>query len=136
LFGCGTTTACYYDCGHDMKRTWSQAENFCGMKGVGCLVAIASAAESSCVAQHTLPTGSDSVWIGYQQAASGVEPDGGWSWVCSPSSYVSWAITEPNNLTGDEDCGAIKDSGASYFDEVCTKSFRFVCELTPVVPDL
>jgi hypothetical protein len=70
-------------------------------------------------------------WIGLYQTSKLFEPDGNWSWLDgSPVSryVVHWALTRPNNLGGDEDCGMSSYVG-EYDDQPCGSTNYFLCEI-------
>lgn len=104
--------------------TWASGKATCQKLG-GYLVVIDDAGENDFVADIEYP-GSQH-WIGLYQTAEGAEPDGGWTWVVTPSgSYTNWSVDEPND-SGDEDCA--EQSGGSWNDSVCTDTKAFVCEV-------
>ena len=131
VFTCAGRTSCLYDCGHDARRTWPIANSFCVAQGIGCLARIDGPSDNACIEQHVLPgaTSNDNVWFGYTQSASGAEPSGGWGFTCGNSTYVNWGITEPNQLTGDEDCASMHDSSGAWSDDQCSGTYRFVCSV-------
>jgi hypothetical protein len=131
LFACTGRVGCLYDCGHDTRRTWTGANGFCAAQGLGCLARIDGPSDNACIAQQVLPgsASNDIVWFGYAQAATGAEPSVGWSFTCGSSTYVNWGITEPNQLTGDEDCASMHDSSGVWSDDQCGNAYRFVCSL-------
>ena len=46
-------------------------------------------------------------------------------------AYSPWAINQPNNLNGNQNCGAL-DSFNDYnlADEACSTSAQFICEIS------
>lgn len=132
-FSCPSSNSCYYQCGTPTsdKLGWGDAQSSCEAAGLGCLVTIDNQAEQDCIAIQTMPMFPDAlVWFGFRQSPSGAEPAGGWEWACGNSNYVSpaWGEFEPNNFGGNEDCGALTNSGG-WIDADCSIPARYVCEL-------
>jgi hypothetical protein len=127
LFTCAGSSHCYYVCGRDDREPWADGRDACVDNNLGCLATVDDAAENQCIAQATSPSLTNFVWMGYVQSNSGSEPSGSWGWQCGASSYVGWAGGEPNNF-GNEDCGALSNSGR-WIDAGCGTSARWVCEL-------
>ena len=128
-FACGGILACYYHCGSDLKQAWTNASSYCTAKGLGCLAPIKTPLEAACLGSRAT---SDPLWLNYAQQTAAAEPAAGWDWGCSTvTSFTNWALTEPNNLFGDEDCGAIKDTSGRVFDEKCITQYRFACVKPP-----
>lgn len=123
LFQCVSSPGCYYAC--DLAATWSVAQSFCGQ--VGCLATVESQAEQECIAAGTNPTNASPVWIGAYQVDGAHEPGTGWTWACGASAYAGWGSFEPNDLTGDQDCGELA-SGGYWNDVSCASERRFVCK--------
>lgn len=128
LFTCAGSSHCYYICGKDDKEPWGDGRDACVDNNLGCLATIEDAAENQCIVAATTPVFPNIVWTGYVQSSNGSEPSGGWGWQCGASSYVNWAGGEPNNLGGNEDCGAL-NTGGTWIDGGCNTSARWVCEL-------
>lgn len=132
-FSCPSSNSCYYLCGTATsgKQSWMGAQTSCTNAGVGCLVTIDNQAEQDCITFETMPMFPNAlVWFGFRQSPTGAEPAGDWGWECGTSNYVSpaWGDFEPNNLGGNEDCGALTNGGG-WIDADCSGSARFVCEL-------
>ena len=123
-FACLGIRNCYYDCGIDVKQTWTNAGQFCTGNRLDCLAPVRNAVDAGCLGSRAK---TDPIWVNYAQQTDATEPSNGWDWGCAQTNFINWAPTEPNNLTGDEDCGAIKDTGGKLFDEKCTNLYRFVC---------
>ncbi|HEX4341442.1 MAG TPA: lectin-like protein [Polyangiaceae bacterium] len=118
-------------------KSWQAAETTCNSVGMH-LSRVDTAAESDFVHGQI---GADS-WIG----ATDSTQEGKWLWVDGntlfwngnrPLSgapvgglYNHWAITEPNDLLG-EDCGAILKSTGEWNDLACSLPRAFVCESSP-----
>lgn len=131
-FACGGTSSCYYLCGQGNVDRWADARDFCSDQNLGCLVTINDMDENNCILGNTAPVFPSLVWLGWVQASGGSEPGDGWGWQCGSSSYVAgnWGATlgEPNNVGGNEDCGAMGGLGA-WIDGDCNTPLRWVCEL-------
>ncbi|PIK53923.1 putative ladderlectin-like isoform X4 [Apostichopus japonicus] len=73
-------------------------------------------------------------WMGYNEIAE----EGSWVWTDqSPSKYEKWGSGQPNNSSGDQDCGALDTIGTGrYFgawdDGTCSVRRPFICKVVPV----
>ena len=132
VFQCPSSSSCYYLCGQGNKDSWTDARDSCTDNQLGHLATIDDDAENTCLAQMTQPGFPDIVWFGWVQASNGSEPAGGWGWEFGTSTYTApnWGMPlgEPNNVGGNEDCGAMITLGA-WIDGGCNTQARFVCEL-------
>jgi hypothetical protein len=117
-FTCGG--ACFQTC--SAASSWAQAQVACAAWG-GCLATIDSAAKTTCIAGLAADS-----WIGLEQVG-GVEPAGGWQWVCGGAVvYTNWMATEPND-GGNEDCGEVKELAIGRWNDLnCSFARAFVCE--------
>lgn len=126
-FQCASTSSCYYYC--TTKTTWQNAQNACDDVPNGCLVTINDQMEQDCIVANVMPTFANYPWIGLSQAATGMEPAGGWSFTCGASAFTTWAMGEPNDAdVPGEDCAGMTDGGP-WFDTDCTDPGRYVCEV-------
>lgn len=131
-FSCGSSSSCYYLCGQGNSDRWVDARDFCTDQNIGCLVTVDDADENNCLLGNTGAAFPYLVWLGWFQASGASEPADGWGWQCGTSSYVAgnWGMPygEPNNVGGNEDCGALSGLGA-WIDGDCNTPLRWVCEL-------
>ena len=123
------TPPCAYTLFHG-RVAWAGAEAACQAVGLQ-LASVQSAAQNALLL--TAASGYK-VWMGGTDAAS----EGTWVW--SPSntllSYINWAIDEPNNANGGEDCLEFHWNG-KWNDGNCATESRFVCQTAcPVPPSL
>jgi hypothetical protein len=130
-------------------RTWSQALEFCSMRGFG-LVAIESAEEDAFILQWIAEMElEDQVWMGANDRDQPLGPnrEGTWVWGSGNAAvqfwqggengmsvmmrYEDWATGEPNN-TDNEDCGVLSAKhDYQWADRACASTFaNFVCEST------
>jgi hypothetical protein len=112
--------ACFQFC--PTLVSFDEAQTACVAWG-GCLATIDTAPRTACLAGLD-----DEAWIGLVQMG-GVEPAGGWQWVCGGAvAYTNWMTNEPND-GGNEDCGEVKDlATAGWNDENCSFARAYVCE--------
>lgn len=53
-----------------------------------------------------------------------------WRWVDGHRViYNNWAVGQPNNLRGREDCAAVHSDTAQWYDRDCTEPHPFICEV-------
>ncbi|MEO6771815.1 MAG: lectin-like protein [Kofleriaceae bacterium] len=107
---------CFATCSETL--TQPEAAMRCTAWG-GTLAVIRDAQDQSCL-QAAL---TNDVWLGYEQAATAVQPDLGWSWTDgTPSTYTNWRSGEPNDTdgveNGQENCALMFSSG-SWNDAQC-----------------
>ncbi|XP_066220422.1 asialoglycoprotein receptor 1-like [Saccopteryx leptura] len=109
-------------------KPWPEAEKDCQLEHAH-LVVVNSMEEQAFVEECTSPL---NTWIGL------TDQNGTWTWVDGTdynSSFQNWRPEQPDNwsghgLGGGEDCAHFGYDGR-WNDNVCTRSFRWVCETEP-----
>ncbi|XP_022292929.1 perlucin-like isoform X1 [Crassostrea virginica] len=123
----GYNNVCYLFITH-MKASWNEAIQFCQTQN-SRLAEIEDAREDNFIRQHLLDYGKqEDFWVG----GTDVITEGDWIWVLSQTPiiyYSHWALYEPNNLGGSENCLEIS-YGHHYFwnDDSCSRAEFFICE--------
>jgi hypothetical protein len=128
-------------------QSWHSARTVCRAEGVGVdLAIIGDQAENTYLANTAsgLGSGDGGWWIGAADISEEDE-DGQWRWVGGTpfwqgaadghsveNRYHNWASSEPNDDSGDEDCGELNEAGRNdagrWNDAACTAVRRFICE--------
>ena len=108
---------------------WNDAKAFCMTEG-GKLFEPKDAQENSGVTDYAFSNELRHFWIGIQDEP--VSPEGTWVYASdgSPLEYTNWKQGEPNNNSGDENCGEIGYfTGDLWNDQECDTLLGSVCEL-------
>jgi hypothetical protein len=119
-FTTSSTSPCYSFT--DATLSWQRARALCQAWG-GDLVEIDSASENEALA--ALVTGT--VWIG----ANDQEQEGAFRWVGGDvADYTAWAVNQPDDWEGLEDCAELSGFDHLWNDRPCTDSFakQALCE--------
>lgn len=106
-------------------KSWPEAEKYCQLEN-GHLVVIGSWEEQKFVQHHI---GSMNTWMGL------TDENGPWRWVDGTDyekGFKNWRPEQPDDwfghgLGGGEDCAHFTSDGR-WNDEVCRRSYRWVCE--------
>jgi hypothetical protein len=129
-------THCYVDSDlYFNNKTYDQAAAFCASVPNGHLVTISSKAELDFIYNNVMPGTFDAYdtaarWIGLNDMAT----EGAFVWINGePVTYTNWNGGEPNNSSGNEDCGEMSWSNGSWNDNNCSKTHTFICEVEPAV---
>jgi hypothetical protein len=131
-FRCASATQCQTETGCELHAlgtsayllckaamaTWADASAACVARG-GHLVTIAGAEENA----FLVGLGVADAWIGYTDAAM----EGTFVWVSGHSTYVNWAMSQPDNAGGTENCASITADG-TWNDLPCDATRSFVCQ--------
>lgn len=66
------------------------------------------------------------VWLGYTD----IQKEGDWVALSNRKKvkYINWRKGEPNNVDGNEHCGAYALDRPGWIDYKCTKKLQFVCK--------
>lgn len=107
---------------------WGNAEALCQASGHDGLATIRSAEEQDQIEAMMDTSSVSNAWIGLTDVGS----EGVFYWTSGIAlTYTNWAVDEPNNLDGFENCGII-EAGRDYAwnDSDCALHLRdgFVCE--------
>jgi hypothetical protein len=105
--------------------SWQEARSFCQAWG-GDLVMIGSGEENEPLAQRI----DGSVWIG----ANDVDEEGTFRWAGGGLvEYSAWAMGQPNDLMGGEDCSELNQFGDNWIDVACSGDVvrQALCEQAP-----
>ena len=105
---------------------WVEAARACRERGMH-LVTIDDAAEDGWLTAVALTLGGNNWWMGFNDRAT----EGVWVWDGPPSStpYLDWAVGQPDDFDGAEDCGEFIDGGHDRWnDEDCATVHPYVCE--------
>lgn len=115
---------------------WSDASAACAGMGMR-LARIDDAAENGWVRQQGTALGVGDMWLGGSDAAD----EGTWIWedgdqfwdgifngMVVGGLYATWAVGEPNNDNGVEDCARMSSAG-TWVDGACASTRDYVCEL-------
>lgn len=106
----------------DSVFAWQDARDVCQAWG-GDLVEIGSPEESIALARRITA----SAWIG----ANDQEAEGSFRWASgAPLDFTQWAVNQPNNFGGNEDCSELVPFSGGWVDVPCTDNVqRFaLCE--------
>ncbi|XP_036124594.1 asialoglycoprotein receptor 1 [Molossus molossus] len=106
-------------------KSWPEAEKYCQLEN-GHLVVIGSKEEQKFVQHHM---GSMNTWMGL------TDQNGPWRWVDGTDyekGFKNWRPEQPDDwfghgLGGGEDCAHFTSDGR-WNDDVCQRSYRWVCE--------
>lgn len=113
--GCVEMVGCVNECSiyflNQQSLSGSAAQTFAQNLGAN-LVSIQSQTENDCIVSSLVNLGlnsvSDVIWIGHNDEAT----EGTFVWYDqSPVTYTNWAVAEPNNTNGNEDCVQIYPDG-------------------------
>jgi|GEM_PF-2721947 len=104
---------------------WTDARATCADHPGYHLVLLGGEAENAWVAATAATFSADGWWTGLNDR----EHEGTFSWADgSAPTYTAWADGEPNNAWGNEDCVLLVPGDATWNDDGCSTSLRFVCE--------
>lgn len=112
-------------------QTWADARVECGMRG-GDLVVIDDAQENDAIAgQISVIEGTlGQWWFGLNDIAL----EGSYVWLDGlPLVYSRWALGEPNNFNGKENCAVLYDD-SDWNDAACLMLRGFLCEAPAPMP--
>jgi hypothetical protein len=112
----------YHLCG---GQPWLEASTTCRSRGMH-LVTIDDDAENEAVSSTAAALAAGGWWMGYNDRAE----EGTWVWD-GPSPtvpYDSWAPDQPDDGSGNEDCGQLLFFGTFWNDDDCAREFPYVCE--------
>ena len=112
-------------------QTWADARVECGMRG-GDLVVIDDAQENDAIAgQISVIEGTlGQWWFGLNDIAL----EGSYVWLDGlPLVYSRWALGEPNNFNGKENCAVLYDD-SDWNDAACLMLRGFLCEAPAPTP--
>nr|XP_054752325.1 uncharacterized protein LOC129257911 [Lytechinus pictus] len=107
--------------------TWDEARADCQSIQDGDLVIIETEEELNYIRENV---NEGDYWIGFYDKGS----EGDWKWVdCAvPSVWArtNWAVGQPNDLSGTQDCGQMTNAG-TWNDWECERTGQYICEVTP-----
>ncbi len=116
----------------ESKLNWVAAENTCALYGYE-LVSIEDDDENAWIdgqREERLTEGGETLgrsWIGLSDRAE----EGLFVWIDGREpTYVNWSGDEPNNASGNEDCGGMWDKGTGQWNDFnCDDEKPFICQL-------
>eukprot|EP00057_Strongylocentrotus_purpuratus_P031477 XP_784754.3 PREDICTED: uncharacterized protein LOC579551 isoform X1 [Strongylocentrotus purpuratus] len=107
--------------------TWDEARDDCASIPDGDLVVMETEEEFNFL-RNLLVEGD--YWIGFYDKGT----EGDWKWVdcTAPALWArtNWAVGQPNDLTGTQDCGQMLNAG-TWNDWECERTGQYICEVTP-----
>ncbi|KAL7853058.1 hypothetical protein SRHO_G00188430 [Serrasalmus rhombeus] len=114
------------------NKTWTEAQSYCRQRDAD-LVTINNMEEmkklNATLKKHLNNTPSSSAWIGLVRGDTDQ-----WLWSLADANfyrkgdmYRNWAIGDPNNFGGVENCVVMKKSDGTWFDDRCSSLYTFVC---------
>jgi hypothetical protein len=107
-------------------QSWLSAAEFCVARGA-TLVTIGSKEEDSWLEGTAVGIAPIPWWIGFNDRTT----EKSWVWVAGTASgYLHWAMGQPNNHDGNEDCAALNGSAPAegWNDLPCGDFYPFICE--------
>lgn len=105
------------------QRTWDEAQEDCASKG-GNLASFHSASDIDQVWRNALVGTEDAYWIGLNDRAT----ESGYLWSDGSSvNVLNWAVNQPDNYGGSEDCVEMWSSTSKWNDARCFDRNNWIC---------